>query len=104
MHSDEQAARRPAAEHDVGRELCDDIDRTLVAMPNGKLADATIESLTARDRYRLAATFALLPDTPPAKVRAFVDGAEAFSARRRALGCRPDQKAGLRDALGASRR
>ncbi len=54
-------------------------DRTLIAMPNGKLADATIESLTARDRYRLAAaTFALQTDTPPAKVRAFVDGAEAF--------------------------
>jgi hypothetical protein len=29
MHSDEQAARRPAAEHDMGREVCDDIDRTL---------------------------------------------------------------------------
>jgi MscS family membrane protein len=54
------------------------LDRTLIAMPNGKLADATIESLTARDRYRLAATFSLQADTPPAKVRSFVDGAEAF--------------------------
>lgn len=54
------------------------LDRTLVAMPNGKLADSTIESLTARDRYRLAATLSLQGDTSPDKVRAFVLAAEAL--------------------------
>ena len=64
MHSDEQAARRPAAEHDVGRELCDDIDRTLdrrVAPPGTFRARAEHESWT---NFLSCASMSILWMTP----------------------------------------
>jgi MscS family membrane protein len=51
-------------------------DRTLVAIPNGKLAEMRTETLTARDRFRLHARLALRPDTTPAVLRAFLLDAE----------------------------
>jgi MscS family membrane protein len=53
-------------------------DRTLVTMPNGKLAELRVESLSARDRLRLAATLAVSPGTPSAEVRALLSGVEAL--------------------------
>jgi MscS family membrane protein len=35
------------------------LDRTLVAYPNGKLADSVIERYSARDRYRFNVHFRL---------------------------------------------
>lgn len=57
------------------------LDRTLVTVPNGKLADMRIESFSARDRMRLSLMVGLVYETTPAKVRAVV---QAFDARLRA--------------------
>jgi MscS family membrane protein len=40
------------------------LDRTLVTIPNGRLADMRLESFAARDRLRLACTLGLLYSTP----------------------------------------
>lgn len=53
-------------------------DRTLVTIPNGRLADSRIESYAARDRMRLATTIALGYDAGEAEVRAVVTGIEAL--------------------------
>jgi MscS family membrane protein len=45
------------------------LDRTLVAIPNGKLAEMRTETLTARDRFRLRSVLALRPTTSAATVR-----------------------------------
>jgi MscS family membrane protein len=36
------------------------MDRTLISLPNGKLADLRIEDFASRDRIRLAATVGLV--------------------------------------------
>jgi MscS family membrane protein len=41
------------------------LDRTLVTMPNGKLADSRVESFSARDRIRFSGTIALPRNTSP---------------------------------------
>jgi MscS family membrane protein len=51
-------------------------DRTLVTIPNGKLADMQIESLSARDRLRFNCTLGLGYDTGPAQLRAVLAGLE----------------------------
>jgi MscS family membrane protein len=45
------------------------LDRTIVTMPNGKLADMRLESFTARDRLRLATVIGLTYDTTPDQMR-----------------------------------
>ncbi|WP_437738478.1 mechanosensitive ion channel family protein [Sorangium sp. So ce1335] len=52
------------------------LDRTLVTIPNGKLADLQIESYTARDRMRLSCVLALVYETTPAQLRAVLEGIE----------------------------
>ncbi len=47
-------------------------ERTLVIIPNGKLADMRIEAFAARDRFRFAARLPLVPTTPRAKVEALL--------------------------------
>jgi MscS family membrane protein len=53
------------------------LDRTLVTIPNGKLADMRIESFTARDRYRLALTLGLTYSTTAAQLRSVLRAVEA---------------------------
>jgi MscS family membrane protein len=48
------------------------LDRTLVTIPNGKLADARIESLTARDRLRMGAKLSLEYGTSSQQIRAIL--------------------------------
>ena len=48
------------------------LDRTVVTLPNGKLADMRIESFTERDRIKLAAVLALDRTCSAASVRAVV--------------------------------
>ena len=48
------------------------VERTLVIIPNGKLADMRIESLGPRDRIRFAAKLALSRETEPAQIEALV--------------------------------
>jgi MscS family membrane protein len=52
-------------------------DRTVVTIPNGKLADMRIESLAARDRIRLHARFGLVHATRSEQLRAVLAGIEA---------------------------
>ncbi len=50
------------------------MDRTIVTIPNGKLADSRIESYTARDRMRLATIIGLVYGTTEAQLREVLDG------------------------------
>jgi len=52
------------------------LDRTLVTIPNGKLADMRIECFAVRDRYRLATTLGLVYGTTAEQLRAIVKGIE----------------------------
>lgn len=53
------------------------IDRTLVIIPNGKLADMRIESLGARDRIRFYTKLSISRDTGGEQVRALVEAVAA---------------------------
>lgn len=53
------------------------LDRTLVTIPNGKLADMRIESFTARDRFRLHAMLGLVYSTTAAQIRQIIADLEA---------------------------
>jgi MscS family membrane protein len=50
------------------------LDRTIVTIPNGKLADSRIESYTARDRMRLSTIVGLVYGTTEAQVRQVLAG------------------------------
>jgi MscS family membrane protein len=52
------------------------LDRTLISMPNGKLADMRLESFSARDRIRLACTVGLLYSTTQKQMREVLAGLE----------------------------
>jgi MscS family membrane protein len=52
------------------------VDRTLVSLPNGKLADMRVESYAARDRIRLACNLGLVYGTSPAQLRQVLAGVE----------------------------
>ena len=49
-------------------------DRTLVTIPNGRLADMRIETFAARDRIRYAATVTLMHGTTSAQVQTIIAG------------------------------
>jgi MscS family membrane protein len=50
------------------------LDRTVVTLPNGKLADMRIESFAARDRFRLFLTMGLVYSTSSAQMRQVMAG------------------------------
>jgi MscS family membrane protein len=52
------------------------LDRTLITIPNGKLADMKLESFTARDRLRFTTMVRLLYSTKPEQVRRVIAGLE----------------------------
>ncbi len=52
------------------------LDRTIVSIPNGKLADQRLESFQARDRMRLATTVGLTYDTTQRQMQAVLAGLE----------------------------
>jgi MscS family membrane protein len=52
------------------------LDRTLISIPNGKLADMRLESFAARDRLRLACIIGLVYETTAAQVREVLAGFE----------------------------
>lgn len=53
------------------------LDRTVVSIPNGKLADERLESYELRDRMRLATTIGLTYGTTRAQLAAVLQGIEA---------------------------
>ena len=52
------------------------LDRTLITIPNGRLADMRLESFTARDRLRLATVIGLEYQTTTAQMREVLAGFE----------------------------
>jgi MscS family membrane protein len=52
------------------------LDRTVITMPNGKLADMRIESFAPRDRIRFACVLGLSRGTSAGQVRAVCSGVE----------------------------
>jgi MscS family membrane protein len=54
------------------------LDRTLVSLPNGRLADMRVENFDSRDRIRFAATVSLVYGTSADQVRRVVEGIEAL--------------------------
>ncbi len=52
------------------------LDRTLVSLPNGRLADMRLESYTARDRLRLALVVGLVYETTSVQMREVLTGLE----------------------------
>jgi MscS family membrane protein len=52
------------------------LDRTLVTIPNGRLADMRIESYSARDRWRISLQLGLRQDTTAAQMRQVLAGLE----------------------------
>jgi MscS family membrane protein len=53
------------------------LDRTLVSIPNGKLADMRVETFAARDRLRLACVVRLVYGTTAVQLRSVLEGLEA---------------------------
>ncbi|MFS8071370.1 MAG: mechanosensitive ion channel family protein, partial [Byssovorax sp.] len=54
------------------------LDRTLVTLPNGKLADMRVESFAGRDRIRFVCVLALTRSTKASAVREVLDGARTL--------------------------
>ncbi len=52
------------------------LDRTVIAIPNGRLADMRVESYTVRDRMRLACTVSLVYSTTAGQMKAVLAGLE----------------------------
>ena len=57
------------------------LDRTLVTIPNGKLADMLIETFAARDRIRLSTVLSLQYGTTAAQLREVIGGVEGAPRR-----------------------
>ncbi len=52
------------------------LDRTIITIPNGRLADMRLESFTARDRLRLATVIGVVYETTATQMREVLDGFE----------------------------
>jgi MscS family membrane protein len=52
------------------------LDRTLISIPNGKLAELKLESFAVRDRLRLACTLGLVYETTEQQLRSVLAGIE----------------------------
>jgi MscS family membrane protein len=58
------------------------LDRTVITLPNGRLADMRIENYTLRDRIRLYVRLGLLYSTKPAAMRQILQDIRAYLAER----------------------
>lgn len=56
------------------------LDRTVVTLPNGRLADMRIETFTARDRFRFHTVVGLVYSTPAATIEAIIGDLRAMLA------------------------
>jgi MscS family membrane protein len=56
--------------------------RTVVTIPNGKLADLRVENFTLRDRYYFNPRVAVAPDTAPDDIAALVEAIRAMVTAR----------------------
>ncbi|HEY0190934.1 MAG TPA: mechanosensitive ion channel family protein [Kofleriaceae bacterium] len=76
------------------------LDRTVVTVPNGDLANQRIESFTGRDRLRMAMTIGLVYSTTAAQMRAILAELEAILRRHPKIW--PDKVVVRFKELGAS--
>jgi MscS family membrane protein len=76
------------------------LDRTLITIPNGKLADMNVESYTVRDRMRLFTTIPLVFGTRTVQMRQVLTGIEEVLRAHPKLW--PDELIVRFKALGAS--
>src|SRR5688572_17059147 len=76
------------------------LDRTIITIPNGKIADSRIESYTARDRMRLATVIGLAYGTTEGQLREVLDGFARVLRQRPKLF--PEGDTVLLRGLGAS--
>lgn len=53
------------------------LDRTIISIPNGRLAEMRLESFTERDRLRMAAVVRLVYETTASQLRSALSGFEA---------------------------
>jgi MscS family membrane protein len=53
------------------------MDRTILSVPNGQIANVNIETLSARDKFWFRHVVGLRYETTPAQVRAIIDGIRA---------------------------
>jgi MscS family membrane protein len=58
------------------------LDRTVITLPNGRLADMRIENYTVRDRIRLFTRLGLLYSTKPSALRQILQDMRAYLAAR----------------------
>ncbi|UQA61964.1 mechanosensitive ion channel family protein [Polyangium aurulentum] len=58
------------------------LDRTIITLPNGRLADMRIENYTVRDRIRLYTRLGLLYSTKPSALRQILQDMRAYLAER----------------------
>ena len=56
------------------------IDRTIVSVPNGQIANMSLETFSARDMIRFQPVISLHPETTPAQLRAVIDGGRRLLA------------------------
>ncbi len=56
------------------------LDRTVVSIPNGQIASATLETMSARDRFWFHPDMRLRYETTPAQLRTFLDGCRQLLA------------------------
>ena len=61
------------------------LDRTIVSVPNGQIASASLETLSARDKYWFHPALRLRYDTTPAQLHAIVDGIRRLLAEHPAI-------------------
>jgi MscS family membrane protein len=76
------------------------LDRTIITIPNGELANQRIESFAVRDRLRFAALIGLVYGTPSPQVRAILAELEAILRRHPKIW--PDTVVVYLKELGAS--
>ena len=50
------------------------LDRTMISIPNSQIANASVETLSVRDKFWFHPTVGLVYETTPAQLRAVVDG------------------------------
>jgi MscS family membrane protein len=56
------------------------LDRTVVSIPNGQIAGATLETMSARDKFWFHPEMRLRYETTPAQLRGFLDGCRQLLA------------------------
>ncbi len=77
------------------------LDRTLISIPNGKLAELRLESFAVRDRLRLACALGLVLETTEQQMRSVLAGLERVLEHTPSFGRRGSPCASRRSGRSA---